>query len=80
MCNRIWNRDLNASLNIHLIAKLAIQNVPRPAYLSRVRDEDNNNNKKEEQTNVKALGKRKISVGNEKNSSKTKTVKKQKLQ
>jgi transposase len=34
-CNRLWNRDMNASLNILKICKEAIAGKERPAYLKR---------------------------------------------
>ena len=34
-CSRLWNRDMNASLNIHKIVQEAIAGRERPAYLSR---------------------------------------------
>jgi hypothetical protein len=34
-CNRLWNRDVNASLNIHKISKAAVSGEDRPLYLQR---------------------------------------------
>ena len=34
-CNRLWNRDMNGSLNILKICKEAIAGNERPAYLKR---------------------------------------------
>ena len=36
-CTRIWNRDVNGSLNIFSIATLALHNQARPRHLSRER-------------------------------------------
>jgi hypothetical protein len=45
-CTRIWNRDVNGSLNIFSIATLALHNQPRPRHLCRERkrkDSDGDN-------------------------------------
>jgi hypothetical protein len=52
ICGSVWNRDVNASINIYRIAKNAINKIERPLYLCR---EKMNENKEEKPTKKKKI-------------------------
>ncbi len=47
-CNRIWNRDVNGSLNIFQIGMEALNGRERPLYLKRTKEEENKEKEKKE--------------------------------
>ena len=53
-CDRVWNRDVNSSLNIQLIGRCALAKKSRPAYLSRTKEEEEEEKKEDEEAEAEA--------------------------